>query len=631
MMKRTIRALMMLMLLAMLAVPTAQAQQQRFAIVSGGQTCGSVDIAFEYLANGYVQCRYSERRNVVDRLGKQVEYSLTAECLADSSLIPISIEARRKLGMQLVTIKGRVTEGVLYVAEDYGDGRVERRREECRNAVLDIMLPALARWKRAELPSRIIRLRDMESSAAALQVERTEAATSIIVNELEYWTVNSSGALTEYSAPALTVEWLQPSAVRQRPQHCALAAGVEWDAGATGMDIPGEEIKLLRATLTLSRNVGATLAPEDLRQSIVAEPAAANAVTVQMQRVYLRPTGLPLPVFDKSLMDYLRSDSLINLEHTAIRSRLNTLRAWDRPSDAVITAINAMLLREFHRDDLVPVIPASGAVAHARGSSLHATLMFVALARAVGLPARFVFGLRPVEGRWRGVVWAEAWSDDWVPVLAEEGRLLESAAYIRLFDAATVEELRSGAEKLRGILSVRVDRVDLARGAGSNDLQTGIIGGVYTNREFRCALTAPTPQWFMEQRDLANEVAVHMLPEMGSRVEFTLHLLRNTSLQSAATLLDARTKATAAVLDSFELLEDGEITLAGVRAPYRMYRAQRRDRDGVPVSIQAAHCMLVRGDKAYLLSFTAPRDEFLSIRPHVEAVLRNFRLITPTE
>ena len=116
----------MVLFLGMLTVPAAQAQQQRFTIVSGGQSCGTIDIGFEYLANGYVQCRYSERRNVVDRLGKQVEYALTAECLADSSLIPISIEARRKLGMQLVTVKGRVTDGILYVAEDYGDGRVER-------------------------------------------------------------------------------------------------------------------------------------------------------------------------------------------------------------------------------------------------------------------------------------------------------------------------------------------------------------------------------------------------------------------------------------------------------------------------------------------------------------------------
>ncbi|MGH7537439.1 MAG: transglutaminase-like domain-containing protein, partial [Gemmatimonadales bacterium] len=75
---------------------------------------------------------------------------------------------------------------------------------------------------------------------------------------------------------------------------------------------------------------------------------------------------------------------------------------------------------------------AVGVLARRRGDCNEHTVLFVALARALGLPARPVAGLFSVGGRFYYHAWAEVYLDDWVAVDPMFDQFPADAAHLRL-------------------------------------------------------------------------------------------------------------------------------------------------------------------------------------------------------
>jgi len=82
----------------------------------------------------------------------------------------------------------------------------------------------------------------------------------------------------------------------------------------------------------------------------------------------------------------------------------------------------------------------------------HAVL-FVALARAAGLPARTVAGLVPVGGRFYYHAWAEVYLGDWVAVDPMLDEFPAGAAHLRF----TIGGLARHAELVRLIGRIKVE------------------------------------------------------------------------------------------------------------------------------------------------------------------------------
>ena len=70
-------------------------------------------------------------------------------------------------------------------------------------------------------------------------------------------------------------------------------------------------------------------------------------------------------------------------------------------------------------------------LARRRGDCNEHTLLYVALARAVGLPARSAAGLLLVDGRFYYHAWAEVYLGDWVAVDPTFGQIPADAARVR--------------------------------------------------------------------------------------------------------------------------------------------------------------------------------------------------------
>jgi transglutaminase-like putative cysteine protease len=85
------------------------------------------------------------------------------------------------------------------------------------------------------------------------------------------------------------------------------------------------------------------------------------------------------------------------------------------------------------RKEITPSIPSAVQVLRAlRGDCNEHTVLYVALARSVGLPARTAIGLVNVEGRFYYHAWPEVWlADRWVAMDPTLGQYPADASHLR--------------------------------------------------------------------------------------------------------------------------------------------------------------------------------------------------------
>ncbi len=103
-------------------------------------------------------------------------------------------------------------------------------------------------------------------------------------------------------------------------------------------------------------------------------------------------------------------------------------------------------------------VPSARQVLEARrGDCNEHTVLYVALARAAGLPARTAAGLVYVRGRFYYHAWPEVWLDRWVPVDPTLGQFPADASHLRF----VVGGLARQVELVRLIGKLRLDIVSV--------------------------------------------------------------------------------------------------------------------------------------------------------------------------
>ena len=159
---------------------------------------------------------------------------------------------------------------------------------------------------------------------------------------------------------------------------------------------------------------------------------AGDTLVVRQETAAQLAARYTLPARDTSLQAYLEPAPLIQSDHPRIRAHARAIvgREGD-PARA-----GELLLRWVadHVDKTVAVrLPSAVQVlARRRGDCNEHTVLYVALARAAGLPARPVAGLLLVDGRFYYHAWAEIYLGDWVAVDPTFGQLPADAAHVRL-------------------------------------------------------------------------------------------------------------------------------------------------------------------------------------------------------
>jgi len=181
----------------------------------------------------------------------------------------------------------------------------------------------------------------------------------------------------------------------------------------------------------------------------------------------LRPDYEQLPYPHMDLAEYLEPEPLIQSDDPRIIETAQRVADWHfmwdkspkRVTRALATAVNRMLEKEvtFSVPNAVQVLESR------RGDCNEHTVLFVAMARALGLPARTAVGLVYVDGAFFYHAWPEVWLGEWVAVDPTFGQIPGDAAHLRFVIGGLAQQVE--IVRLIGNLNIEVlDTDDAERG-----------------------------------------------------------------------------------------------------------------------------------------------------------------------
>jgi transglutaminase-like putative cysteine protease len=155
--------------------------------------------------------------------------------------------------------------------------------------------------------------------------------------------------------------------------------------------------------------------------------------TVVVQRETLPITArYRLPDAGPKYRRDLEPEPLIQSDDPRIQAQarqiIGNTRRPERAAERLTRWVYSSLAKE-----ATPGIPSAlDVIARRRGDCNEHTVLFVALARAVGLPARTAAGLVYLDGTFYYHAWPEVWLGEWVAVDPTFGEFPADAAHVRL-------------------------------------------------------------------------------------------------------------------------------------------------------------------------------------------------------
>jgi transglutaminase-like putative cysteine protease len=192
-------------------------------------------------------------------------------------------------------------------------------------------------------------------------------------------------------------------------------------AGARPRATPLAELRV-----RLSGAGGGALALASGRQRL-----AADTLVVRREAAAALVARYSLPASDTGLQADLESEPLIPSGNPRIRAQARAILGGERDPPRAAELLLQWVASHVEPTAAVRLPDAVQVLARRRGDCNEHTLLYVALARAVGLPARSAAGLLLVDGRFYYHAWAEVYLGDWVAVDPTFGQIPADAARVR--------------------------------------------------------------------------------------------------------------------------------------------------------------------------------------------------------
>ncbi len=198
--------------------------------------------------------------------------------------------------------------------------------------------------------------------------------------------------------------------------------GVDLD----GFDVKGYRQRLRGDTLTITRE-----APEALKARYV----LPNGAKATVMSVFLDP------------------EPLMESQHPDIIALSHRLRGTESDPRVVAERMNKWVYDSVTKKITVGVPSALATLRSRQGDCNEHTQLFVALARASGIPARVAAGLAFLDGKFYYHAWPEIWLERWVALDPTFGQFPADASHLRF----TIGSLGKQAELLRLMGALRID------------------------------------------------------------------------------------------------------------------------------------------------------------------------------
>lgn len=205
----------------------------------------------------------------------------------------------------------------------------------------------------------------------------------------------------------------------------ALAAGAALDADAAVE---------LRVRLTGADPTRLALAGG--RQQLV-----GDTLVVRREAVDRIAQPFVLPLRDAALAEHLAPEPLIESADPRIVAQARQILGRERNPRRAAERLLRWVHDGLRREAAVSVPSALEVLARRRGDCNEHTVLYVALARAAGLPARAAAGLVRLGGRFYYHAWPEVWLGEWVAVDPTLGQFPADAAHLRLATGALARQV----------------------------------------------------------------------------------------------------------------------------------------------------------------------------------------------
>lgn len=273
-----------------------------------------------------------------------------------------------------------------------------------------------ARWDTA----RVYRVRQ---SMAGLALESWIDAQGAIVTA-----TSPIGFTLERTAFEIAVENYRRN--RDEGRRSAIGQGtdlIETTAIAANVRVDPVSLDVFRVRL---RNV--SLEGFDLsggRQSL-----AGDTLTVTREHTPLPGANIRLPVRefrDTAIINALQPEPLVQSDDPRILALARRIADGERRAARVAELLNRWVYENLDKRITVSVPSAIQVMDERSGDCNEHTVLYVALARALGLPARTAAGVVYLRGRFYYHAWPEVWLGEWVAVDPTFGQAPADAAHLR--------------------------------------------------------------------------------------------------------------------------------------------------------------------------------------------------------
>lgn len=165
---------------------------------------------------------------------------------------------------------------------------------------------------------------------------------------------------------------------------------------------------------------------------------------------------LPYPHMD--LAEYLRPEPLIQSDHPRIietaQGLVNWRFMWDKSPKRIAQVLTTQINRMLEKEVTFSIPNALQVLESGRGDCNEHTVLYVAMARALGLPARTAVGLVWANDAFFYHAWPEVWLGEWVAVDPTFGQYPADAAHLRFVIGGLAQQVE--IIRLIGNLNIEV-------------------------------------------------------------------------------------------------------------------------------------------------------------------------------
>jgi hypothetical protein len=238
------------------------------------------------------------------------------------------------------------------------------------------------------------------------------------------------GTLIDGSAGATVTLKLEDEATARRLPAEGELFELRRKIAVTGLDVDGDKVR----TLTLAvEGMPDGVVPDLPTQRVERRDDGALVLTLTPAVVPLKPS-----VGDddrERLGEYLEATDEIQSDHARIRSRARRIIGRKRSPVVQAWALNRWVHRHVQGTEFCNCETALDVLTHLKGDCTEHALLFVALCRAAGLPAREVSGLvytGPAEHAFAMHRWAQVYVGAWVDVDPTLNQFPADATHIAL-------------------------------------------------------------------------------------------------------------------------------------------------------------------------------------------------------